>query len=130
SKVIKTGSKPSSVKSTKTVVNVRNTGGILVSNIVECLGKTLSKGPIPGAHPFNWNPDLQRLEMGSGLQENLWRFNMLIALAHVLFVYIRCIQIELDNIPVSSYQRIFMRFISVLLYLGRCSPLWDNIEEE
>ncbi|CAG7720040.1 unnamed protein product, partial [Allacma fusca] len=106
------------MKSSKTSENVRNTGIILISNIVECLGKTLSKGRIPGAHPFNWNPDLQRLEMVSGLQESVWRFNMVIAFAHALFVYIRCIQIEIDDIPVSSYQRIFMRFMVAWYTLG------------
>ncbi|CAG7718262.1 unnamed protein product, partial [Allacma fusca] len=56
--------------------------------------------------------------MGSGLQENIWRFNMLIAMAHALFVYIRCIQMELDDIPVSSYQRIFIRFMVAGYTLG------------
>ncbi|CAG7726387.1 unnamed protein product, partial [Allacma fusca] len=56
--------------------------------------------------------------MGSSRQQVLWRLNMVLALSHAIFVYIRCIQIELEIIPVTKYQQFYMRFMAVCYSLG------------
>ncbi|CAG7716060.1 unnamed protein product, partial [Allacma fusca] len=56
--------------------------------------------------------------MGSSRQQIFWQLNMILALSHVIFVYIRCIQVELEVIPVTKYQFIYMRFMGACYSLG------------
>ncbi|CAG7726948.1 unnamed protein product [Allacma fusca] len=86
-----------------------------ISNYLE---KAFEAGSICGGHPYKWNKNLQRPQIGSPRQQRLWKLNMILGLSHAAFVCIRSIQMELQDDPDKKYQRMFVRALAAFYSLA------------
>ncbi|CAG7721805.1 unnamed protein product, partial [Allacma fusca] len=82
------------------------------------LEKAFVAGSICGGHPYKWDKNLQRPQIGSQHQQRLWKLNMILGLSHAGFVCIRSIQMELQDDQDTKYQRMFLRALAAFYSLA------------
>ncbi|CAG7719659.1 unnamed protein product [Allacma fusca] len=92
-------------------------GSLLTPKFSHYLVRANNFGVIFGGHPYRWNKKDCVTELVGRRKQLLWRFNMILGITYVLFVYFRCVQVNLDSTR-SNAQKIYMRIMAAYMSLS------------